>query len=195
MPMEKETEKEVAKEVANEIAKAPANESRAGKNMMIIAWIIALALLTYYFRFWETQQYNPNPVPNQSTNSEGINEVTLERNRSNHYVTAGFINQVPVIFLLDTGATDVVVPSRLAEKLGLQAIYSATAQTANGTATVFATVIESIQIGNIHFQNVRASINPNMGDMEVLLGMSALKEVEFVQRGDTLTLRQAPQTR
>jgi len=174
MPMEKEIEK----------------NSRAGKNMMIIAWIIALALLTYYFRFWEARQYNPNPVPNQSTNPEGINEVMLERNRSNHYVTAGFINRMPVTFLLDTGATDVVVPSRLAEKLGLQAIYSATAQTANGPATVFATVNESIQIGNIHFQKVRASINPNVGDMEVLLGMSALKDVEFVQRGDTLTLRQ-----
>jgi aspartyl protease family protein len=167
--------------------------SATGKNMMIIAWIIALALLTYYFRFWEEQQYNPNSIPQQNTTSDGFNEVTLERNRSNHYVTAGFINRVPVTFLLDTGATDVVVPSKLAEKLGLQGIFSATAQTANGPTTVFATLIESIQIGNIHFEKVKASINPNMGDMEVLLGMSALKDVEFIQRGNFLTLRQSLQ--
>jgi aspartyl protease family protein len=38
-------------------------------------------------------------------------------------------------------------------------------------------------------RNVPASINPGMHDMEILLGMSVLKHVEFTQRGDTLILR------
>jgi len=38
-----------------------------------------------------------------------------------------------------------------------------------------------------------ASINPAMGQQEVLLGMSFLKHLEFTQRGNTLTLRQYAQ--
>jgi predicted aspartyl protease len=37
---------------------------------------------------------------------------------------------------------------------------------------------------------VRASINPAMPPPAILLGMSALTQVEFVQQGDSLTLRQ-----
>jgi len=37
---------------------------------------------------------------------------------------------------------------------------------------------------------VRASINPAMHESMVLLGMSALRQIEFNQRGSQLTLRQ-----
>jgi len=36
---------------------------------------------------------------------------------------------------------------------------------------------------------VRGHLNPGMRDNQVLLGMSVLKQLEFTQRGDTLTLR------
>jgi len=38
--------------------------------------------------------------------------------------------------------------------------------------------------------NVRASINPYMDGEEILLGMSALKQLELLQQGKTLTLKQ-----
>ncbi|EGG98411.1 hypothetical protein imdm_38 [gamma proteobacterium IMCC2047] len=38
---------------------------------------------------------------------------------------------------------------------------------------------------------MNASINPGMDDF-ILLGMSALKQIELTQRGDTLTLRYFP---
>jgi len=38
--------------------------------------------------------------------------------------------------------------------------------------------------------NVEALIAPGMGGDDVLLGMSALKQLEFTQRGGTLMLRQ-----
>jgi aspartyl protease family protein len=37
-----------------------------------------------------------------------------------------------------------------------------------------------------------ASINPNVNDDIILLGMSFLKHIEFTQRGDTLILKQYP---
>jgi len=114
----------------------------------------------------------------------------LQRNRFNHYVASGLINNTPVVFLLDTGATDVAVPAGLAERLGLKAGVARNAITANGIVQVYDTRIESLQLGSIQLENVRASINPGMSGNEILLGMSALKDLEFSQSGSTLTLKQ-----
>ena len=49
-----------------------------------------------------------------------------------------------------------------------------------------------VAIGPIELSTVKASINPNMLGNEILLGMSFLKHLELLQRGDKLTLRQYP---
>jgi len=65
-------------------------------------------------------------------------------------------------------------------------------QTANGMVTVYKTEIEQLSIGNIFLYNVAAHINPAMKSDAILLGMSALKKVEFSQKGKLLTLREYP---
>ena len=102
----------------------------------------------------------------------------------------GQINRQPVEFLLDTGATDVVIPEAIARQLNLRVGRPHLASTANGTITVYSTIIDELGIGDIILYNVRASINPAMRPPSVLLGMSALKQIEFIQKGDSLTLRQ-----
>jgi aspartyl protease family protein len=62
--------------------------------------------------------------------------------------------------------------------------------TANGIITTYATRVATVSLGNIELHNIRASINPYAPDDDVLLGMSFLKELEMVQRGDVLILRQ-----
>ncbi|BFM17641.1 TIGR02281 family clan AA aspartic protease [Maricurvus nonylphenolicus] len=160
-----------------------------GKGMLILAWLVALGLLTLFFRNWEEQRNNPNQDPSSSVNN-GIREVILEGNRRHHYVANGKINGQEVTFLLDTGATDVVIPAKLASKLKLQKGPSGYAQTANGIVEVFSTRLNTLDLGSIHLTNVRASINPAMKDQAILLGMSALKQVEFTQRNGQLILRQ-----
>jgi aspartyl protease family protein len=59
--------------------------------------------------------------------------------------------------------------------------------------TVYGTEVSRLRIGNIELQDVRASITPSMAGDTILLGMSALQQVEFSQRGSTLTLRQYPE--
>jgi 5-methyltetrahydropteroyltriglutamate--homocysteine methyltransferase len=49
----------------------------------------------------------------------------------------------------------------------------------------------SLQLGDIRLQDVAAILAPNMPGNEVLLGMSALKQLEFTQKGGTLVLRQS----
>ncbi|MBV1908969.1 MAG: retroviral-like aspartic protease family protein, partial [Kangiellaceae bacterium] len=50
--------------------------------------------------------------------------------------------------------------------------------------------VDSIQIGDIRLNQVNAVIVPNMEGEEILLGMAALKQLEFRQKGRRLTLIQ-----
>lgn len=177
--------------------KAPDNNQppgfALGKGMLTVTWIGILVGLTFVFGVWEDKQYNPNrQVDALNLNDEGIKEIVLKRNRFHHYVATGKINGRKVTFMLDTGATDVAVPKRIAEKLGLRPMGVSRAITANGTVDVETTKIDTLALGNIQLYDVRASINPGMVGTEILLGMSALKQVEFTQSGDTLTIRQYP---
>ena len=92
--------------------------------------------------------------------------------------------------MLDTGATDISIPAGLAQELGLQRGATIYFQTANGPAAGYSTVLDSVAIGHIRLRDVRASINPNVQDLDILLGMTFLKHLEFTQRGNSLTLRQ-----
>jgi aspartyl protease family protein len=170
--------------------KRASNTSRKmGMTMFILAWVVLLALLAVFFDDRLQQQHNPNQLP-MTNNRAGLKEVVLQPNRQHHYVVSGRINGHDITFLLDTGATDVVIPQRLAQQLGLKPGLKQYADTANGRVAVYSTRLSSVEIGNILLENVHASINPAMTDSVVLLGMSALRQVEFSQQGDSLILRQ-----
>ncbi len=161
-----------------------------GHGMLIISFALGLGLLTMLFDGVLDRQANPNRDPQYRFTDTGIREVVLERNRQGHYVANGTINGVPVTFLLDTGATDVAIPDNVARAAGLRAGYAGQASTANGVVTVYSTIVEELILGNIVLQDVAASITSSMGGNTILLGMSALGRVEFMQQGSTLTLRQ-----
>ncbi len=164
-------------------------QKRMGKYMIIGMWILLVALLTLMFSDILERQYNPNQELISQQDTSGA-EVSLKRNKYGHYVASGLINGQPVVFMLDTGATHVAIPAPVADRLGLKRGQEVTYQTAKGPAIAYATVLEQVSLGDIQVRNVRASINPHMNNEEVLLGMSFLKQLEFTQRGDTLTLRQ-----
>lgn len=166
--------------------------SRFGKVMIGLGFGLALILLTQFFNQRIEQQYNPNQVPEVNNLTSGALEVVLKRNRQNHYVTTGTINGHEVLFLLDTGATAVSIPEAIALTAGLKPGVAQRAHTANGTVTVYHTVIEKLAIGPLFLYDVPANINPSMKGDSILLGMSALKQLEFIQKGPTLTLRQQP---
>lgn len=160
--------------------------------MLYAAWLGVLGLLTLAFGVWEEDRFNPNSEP--TSLSEGnTRTVILQRNAFNHYLSSGKINGDEVLFLLDTGATNVAVPGVLAKKLGLRKGAAGYATTAAGRVQVFRSQIDTLEIGNIRLNNVRASINPSMDGEEILLGMSALGQLRFIQQGDTLELQQVLQ--
>lgn len=158
--------------------------------MTSVAWLLALGLLSWIFAGLEERENNPNQFIATQQLDDGGKAITLQRNRSGHYVADGFINNERVTFLLDTGASDISVPGDLAEKLGLRRGPAQQYNTANGVITGYLTRLDSVRLGDIELQNVRASINPRDQGDKLLLGMSFLRDLEFTQRGDTLTIRQ-----
>ena len=163
-------------------------DSSLTKWMVILAWICGFGLLAFVFADLLESQINPNRSPS-SSNAGGFVEVTLMQNRQGHYVASGTINDEPVVFLVDTGATDVSIPAHLADELGLIPQRRAYAQTANGVVEIAETQLDSITLGDITLRNVDANLNPGMQGEKILLGMSFLKQIEFTQRGDALILR------
>ena len=164
----------------------------AGKGMLILSFTIGLILLTMGFDTLLHEQINPNRNPESKELLSGIREVTLRRNLQGHYIADGTINGVPVTFLVDTGATDVAIPESIATLANLKKGNIRLAATANGSVNVYSTKLNSLTLGNISLQNIAASITPTMFNDTILLGMSALKEINFSQVGTTLTLRQIP---
>ena len=163
--------------------------NKMGKTFVWFAWIIAFALLVFIFQNVLDNQWNPNTNPNSNATVNGKTEVHLQQNRQGHYLVQGSINQQSVVFLLDTGATQVSIPQHIANNLHLPKYGQYPVQTANGTVIVTQTKIAKLSIGDIVLTDVAAHINPGMKSDEILLGMSALKRVEFSQRGKQLTLK------
>ncbi len=61
--------------------------------------------------------------------------------------------------------------------------------TANGVVDTWSTRLDRVDLGGLLMRQVPASVLPNMPGGEVLLGMSYLRHLELIQRGDTLILR------
>ena len=162
--------------------------SRTASSVMIIAgWIIFFLLLALLFSRLMDYMNNPNTAVSTRT-VDGRKEVVLQRNEYGHYVATGAINGQPVVFLVDTGATDVAIPEATAQRLGLVKGRAFSTQTANGIGTAFSTQLDSVSLGDIELQNIRGSILANAGTDEILLGMAFLKHLELNQKGNQLRI-------
>lgn len=158
--------------------------------MLIAFWLLLLGFATLFCQDYLEQRENPNRNLDSRTHADGLHEVVLQRNAYGHYVSPGKINGVDVTFFLDTGATGISIPEHIADKIGLQRGYRMQSSTANGTIDVYSAQLDKVQLGDIALYDVRGSINPYYAEDDILLGMSFLKHLEIVQRGNTLTLRQ-----
>ena len=165
------------------------NPQTIGRGMTFLAWGLVLGLLTFLFEGFLQDRANPNREVRSAVSSDGAVEVKLRRNRAGHYVANGGINGREVVFLVDTGATDVAVPGDLEHRLGLDRGRPIASRTANGMAVAYTTRLDTVELGGIRLRDIRATILPGMDGDQVLLGMSFLKRLELIQRGNELTLR------
>ena len=167
------------------------SQKKIGIYMSLLAWIVVMVVLTYFFSKYLEAQNNPNTKPENQVGSGGVRQVKLYANRANHYVLNATINNVEVTMLLDTGASYVTVPASLAKKMGLRKGAPTKVSTANGVVTAYMTQLDQVVIGNMVFNDITAMINPHAADNQVLLGMSLLKHVDMLYNYGTLIMQQS----
>ena len=172
----------------NEQPSEGGNPKRLGRYMILAAWVMLLGLLTLMFNAWMEQEANPNRILVVTENAQGGTTVSLQRNRSGHYLAPGWINGVEVTFIVDTGATRVAVPVHVAEAAGLVRGVRGQSMTASGVADTWLTEVGSLRLGPFQMESVPGVIIPSMPGDQVLLGMSFLKYLSLRQEGDSLSI-------
>ncbi len=160
---------------------------RLGTIFIWLGWLIGLSLLILVFnKVLDAQDAPINAVNNGTT---PYIEIILQRKNNGHYIFNGYVNNVKVKFMVDTGATVTSIPLHLKDKLGLTPKRSYTVQTANGLTQAYSTTIHSLKLGDITLNNVNASLVSGMKGQEALLGMNVLKNFELIQKGKQLIIR------
>jgi len=93
-------------------------QRRIGGVMIALCWLVIIGVVTMLFTGLLEGRHNPNSQISTDTLGGEI-QVHLRQNTMGHYVATGTLNGEPVVFLIDTGATDVLIPQRLADQLGI----------------------------------------------------------------------------
>ena len=116
--------------------------------------------------------------------------VVLAADSQGHFLAQGSINGGAVRFIVDTGATSVVLPAVDAGRLGLDYRKGrrGIVQTANGPAPAWRVKLDRVRLGGIELHNVDAIVLEQGLDI-ALLGMSFLNRVEMRRDGESMTLR------
>lgn len=107
--------------------------------------------------------------------------VVVLANQYNAYRLPGLINDIPVELIVDTGASLVSIPMKVAEKLKVGCASKVPLHTANGTTLACTGMVRSLQIGSLLLNNIDVLVLPNDESSLVLLGGSALKHLKVVQ--------------
>ncbi|MCI2398167.1 TIGR02281 family clan AA aspartic protease [Aliiroseovarius subalbicans] len=128
-------------------------------------------------------------APRQSVAGSG--QITVPRGFDGHFYLVLRMNDTPVNFVVDTGASEVVLTLDDARRIGLDPAaltYTGRAFTANGEVRTAPARVAQVSLSGIRDENLRVSVNE--GDMDIsLLGMSYLRRFEKIEiSDDTLTL-------
>lgn len=159
-----------------------------------LAWLAIAAglLLAYSFKDEFTAGFNrtfAELLPYRGIATE--DSVMFRARRDGHFVVEARVDGKTVRFLLDTGASDVILSPADAERLGMDLSrlrFDIPYQSANGRVMAAAVTLSEVAIGPIVLANVRAAVN-GAPMAESLLGMSFLGRLKGWRiDGDRLTL-------
>lgn len=112
--------------------------------------------------------------------------LEIVADRQGHFRGTVLINNVPMPFLIDTGATMTSIPARFADAADLPVGRPINSNTAGGQVIDRLTQINSLKIGNAEIRNLDATINQHLD--EVLVGMNTLKYFTITQSHNRMTL-------
>lgn len=162
----------------------------------ILMWVGVGGVLLTGFAFQEElfalgRRLRAEIVPGYPTQT-ATNEIVISANEGGGFHVYGAINGVHIRFLVDTGASSIVLSPADAKKLGLDLNtlkFDRAYETANGIGYGASTTVDELTVGHIHLTNVPVSIN-GAPMSSSLLGMTFLNRMKsFSITGRKLVLR------
>jgi aspartyl protease family protein len=159
--------------------------------------VAAAVLLGYSFRDelgFAGRRMTAELAPSQPL-ATGPSEMAVLREDDGHFYIMGRINDAPVRFMVDTGATDIALSPGDARRIGvdLSALaFTTRFETANGTGYGAPFTADSLVVGPIRLTGVPMTINQTPMRAS-LLGLSYLQRLDSYEvRGRRLYLRWKP---
>lgn len=153
---------------------------------MALAWgLIFLGVMAVYGLWGDITR---GAKPGQQA---GAAEVTLPRAPDGHYYAQVSVGGTSLEFMVDTGASDVVLSPQDARKIGVDPaglIYMGQAATANGMVRTARVTLPEVRFGPFEDKGLAASVNEGAMDVS-LLGMSYLGQFQITIAGDQMVLR------
>ena len=147
------------------------NMGKTARDMAI--WgLIFLGVIAAY-GLWDDVSRDINP---RQAISQDTGEISVPQSPDGHYYLTLDINDQPIRFVVDTGATEMVLSVPDARRAGIDVdglAFLGRANTANGPVSTAAVRLDSVVLGPVADRNVPAAVNG--GEMEgSLLGMRYL---------------------
>ncbi|WP_103256103.1 retropepsin-like aspartic protease family protein [Tabrizicola aquatica] len=155
---------------------------------MAMAWGLIFVGVVAGYGLWGDIRNDVMPV--QAVAQDGTVEVP--RASDGHYYLTLTINGTPVPFMVDTGASGMVLARQDAEALGIthdSLMFLGEAFTANGVVRTARVTLPLVQLGPFENRDFRAFVTE--GEMKgSLLGMEYLDQFRMEFAGNRLILRQ-----
>jgi aspartyl protease family protein len=128
---------------------------------------------------------------NSAYEAPTIRNVAVQINEQGQYITTGSINGRPVSFLIDTGANVIAINSKMAASLGIdfESGKSMETTTASGSVRSRAVMLDTVHVGEISVSNVQAVVLEGDFPVDILLGMSFLKNVKIEENAGLMLLQ------
>jgi len=163
-----------------------AGESRQGVTLVSTDGETAVVELGGHRRSLRVGE-SPVSVGNRGPGSAA--RVTLHAGSGGHFMGTGQFNGVTLPFVVDTGASNVVMSTSQADQVGLQyrSGQRGAVTTANGTVPAWLVQLNSVRLGEVEIYNVAVTVVP-AGAPVVLLGNSFLGRFQMRQENDALVL-------
>ena len=143
-------------------------------------------LYSYRFEFYDFKDRILGEINPSYARVDEEGKLLINISQDGHFYLNLRINGELILFMVDTGATDVVLSKRDAIRAGInlkELNFNRVYQTANGKSFGAFIVLDKVEIAGIKFDKVYASVNDSdMGTS--LLGMSFLRKFrryEFYQ--------------
>lgn len=165
-------------------ARSPAALMRWGTLGILAFWLLVMAGL--YVAMERVRQPRAAVVA-----ADGA--LVIPRGRDGHFHVAGSINDQPVDFMVDTGASLVAVTDALAQQAGLTGGQVAQFRTANGVRQGRMAVAQSVTVGAFAVSGLRVGTGyTGEAASDALLGQNFLQHFEVQMQRDRMVLRPHP---